>query len=202
MLIYHLTCFCAAHAINESRVKDVLCPCWKCSFCSSPWNKAWSAIPVTLRLYFCGIAPVSSVWGRDAQKGHEEGWSECINACFLLDPHNEYVTSDQKPDGGIPRAMPRGSEAASPYAPLFKAGKSNLKLFKTVIVSPRYFFLHIKGDIGWTAGNTTEPKRREHGAELSWPCSCSRLWKKSRQRWKTASSTDFCTSGITTASEL
>lgn len=89
----YLTCFCTVHAINESTAKDALCPLWKCSFCSSPWNNAWSAIPVTVCLYFCGIVSVSSMWGRNVQKGHKEGWSEYINACFLPDLHNEYMTS-------------------------------------------------------------------------------------------------------------
>lgn len=91
----YLTCFCTMHARNESTAKDVSCPHWKCSFCSSPWNNAWSAIPVTVCLYFCGIVSISSVWGRDIQKGHKEGWSEYMNACFLLQLHNEYMTSDK-----------------------------------------------------------------------------------------------------------
>jgi len=41
-------------------------------------------------------------------------------------------------------------------------------------------FLHFKGDISWAAGNGTEPKGREHGAELQ----SSRLWKKERKAVK------------------
>lgn len=62
--------------------------------------------------------------------------------------------------------MHRGNEAAAPYPPPFKANKSNLSLFKIVIVSLCYFLL-FEGDIGWTAGNKTEPKGGERGAELS-----------------------------------
>lgn len=94
--------------------------------------------------------------------------------------------------------MHRGNEAAALYTPPFKACKSNLRLFKILIVS-LCSLLHLKVDICWTAGNRTEPKGREYGAKLSWPC--SRLWKKSMKRWKTASSTDIYTSGIT-ATEL
>ena len=94
---------------------------------------------------------------RDARKDEVS----FINACFLLGLHNEYL-SDQKNDGGIPR----GSEAAAPYSPPFKASKNNLRLFKIVLVSLCYFF-HLKGDIGWTAGNGTEPKGREHGEDVS-----------------------------------
>lgn len=62
--------------------------------------------------------------------------------------------------------MHRGNEAAALYTPPFKACKSNLRLLKILIVSLCYL-LHFKVDICWTAGNRTEPKGREHGAELS-----------------------------------
>lgn len=80
----YLTWFCTMHALNESTAKDVLCPHWKCSLCSSPWSE----IPLPMCLYFCGI---QTVWGRDRQKGCKEGWSDSVNAWFSPDLHNEVI---------------------------------------------------------------------------------------------------------------
>lgn len=59
----YLTCFCTVHAINESTAKDLLCPHWKCSFCSS-WNNAWTAIPAAISV----ASPLWAVWEEETHK--------------------------------------------------------------------------------------------------------------------------------------